>query len=232
MKLDLRNVWLLDCQSTTDLACNKKFLTDIKVWTITMRVVTNGGTLSTNKKSSWPGYQNKIWYSRSAITNIIALKNVKKQYRVTYDSNDEYFVVHRESEGKPNILFRMHPCGLHYFDPKDQDFMFVSTVAENKKEFTKRQIQRAEVARSLYRKLRFPSMKDYKYVIQTHQIKDCPVTVADNDVAMLKGKTVEKKPMPVVTDLVKVPKEFINLHKDVMVLHSFCHSVASFTSQE
>jgi hypothetical protein len=27
--LDLHNVWLLDCQSTTDLACNKKFLTDI-----------------------------------------------------------------------------------------------------------------------------------------------------------------------------------------------------------
>jgi hypothetical protein len=26
--LDLHNVWLLDCQSTTDLACNKKFLTD------------------------------------------------------------------------------------------------------------------------------------------------------------------------------------------------------------
>ena len=102
--------------------------------------------------------------------------------------------------------------------------MFISTVAENKKDFTKQQIQRAEVARSLYRKLGFPSMKDFKYVIQTNQIKDCPVTVADidvafkiwgKDVAMLKGKTVKKKPMPVVKDLVKVPKEFIKLHRDV-----------------
>jgi hypothetical protein len=207
----------------TDLACNKKFLTDIKVLTNTMHVATNG-MLSTNNKGSWPSYQNRIWYSRSTITNIIALKNVKKQYRVTYDSNDEYFMVHRGSEGKPNILFHMNPCGLHYFDPKDQDFMFVSTVTENKKEFTKQQIQCAKVARSLYRKLGFLSMKDYKYVIQMHQIKDCPVMVANinvafkiwgKDVAMLKGKMVKKKPIPVVRDLVKVPKEFIKLHKDM-----------------
>jgi hypothetical protein len=32
---------------------------------------------------------------------------------------------------------------------------------------------------------------------------------------MLKGKTVKKKSLPVVKDLVKVPKEFIKLHKDV-----------------
>jgi hypothetical protein len=72
--------------------------------------------------------------------------------------------------------------GLHYFDPKDQDFMFVSMVAENKKEFMKRQIQRAKVARSLYCKLGFLSMKDYKFVIQKNQIKDCPVTVTDIDI--------------------------------------------------
>jgi hypothetical protein len=203
-----------------------------------MHVATNG-MLSTNKKGLWPSYQNRIWYSHSAITNIIALKNVKKQYRVTYDSNDEYFVVHRGLEGKPNILFHMNPCGLNYFDPKDQDFMFVSTVAENKKEFTKWQIQRAEVTRSLYCKLGFLSMKDYKYVIQMHQIKDCPVTVANidvafkiwgKDVAMLKGKTVEKKPMPVVRDLVKVPKEFIKLHKDVTLTMDifFVNGIAFF----
>jgi hypothetical protein len=102
--------------------------------------------------------------------------------------------------------------------------MSISTVTENKKEFTKWQIQRAEVARSLYRKVGFPSVKDYKYVIQTNQIKDCPVTVTDIDIAfkiwgkditMLKGKMVKKKPLPVVKDLVKVPKEFIKLHKDV-----------------
>lgn len=58
-----------------------------------MHVATNGGTLSTKRKGTWPGYWNKIWYSSSAITNIVALKNVKNQHSITYDSNDEYFMV-------------------------------------------------------------------------------------------------------------------------------------------
>jgi hypothetical protein len=54
-----------------------------------------------------------------------------------YDSNDEMFVVHRESAGKSNMQFRMHESGLHYFDPRDKSFTFVSTVSENKEGFMK-----------------------------------------------------------------------------------------------
>jgi hypothetical protein len=82
-------------------------------------------------KASILGYHNNVWFSKRAITNIIALKNLIKQYCVTYDSNDEMFVVHRESAGKPNMQFRMHESGLHYFDPRDESFTFVNTVAEN-----------------------------------------------------------------------------------------------------
>jgi hypothetical protein len=55
---------------------------------------------------------------------------------------------------------------------------------------------------------------------------DCPVTVQDIDVATksngkdilaLKGNTTRCKPAPVVRDLVKVPKEFMKLHKEVFL---------------
>ena len=55
----------------------------------------------------------------------------------------------------------------------------IIVVAENKKEFTKQQIQHAKAARALCHKLRFPSIKDCKWVIQSNQIKDCPITVQD-----------------------------------------------------
>jgi hypothetical protein len=42
------------------------------------------------------------------------------------------FVVHHEPEGKPDMEFRMHKSGLHYFDPRDSEFIFVNTVSENK----------------------------------------------------------------------------------------------------
>ena len=113
------------------------------------------------------------------------------------------FVVHRESENKPNMEFRMHESGLHYYDPRDEEELaFVNTVSENKEGFTKRQIKGAEVARTLYATLSYPSMKDFKWVIRSNQIKDCPVTVQDVDVALkiwgkniaaLKGKTTWKQ---------------------------------------
>jgi hypothetical protein len=40
-----------------------------------------------------------VWYNKKAITKILALSNVIKEYWVTYHSNNQMFVVHRDSEG-------------------------------------------------------------------------------------------------------------------------------------
>jgi hypothetical protein len=179
-------------------------------------------------KATIPGYKKKVWFSTQAITNIVALSNLIQQYRITYDSNDLMFVVHREPD-KPNMEFRMHESGLHYYDPrtrKTERMSFINTVAENKTSFSKQQIKAAEVTRSLYRTLDCLSMKDFKWIIQSHQIKDNPVTVQDVEVAIsiwgknisaLKGKTTRKKSIPVARDYVKVPTEFLKLHKEVFL---------------
>jgi len=167
-----------------------------------------------------------------------------KQYHVTYDSlaNGGSFVVHRESSGKPNMLFRCHLSGLHYFDPRDEkSFSFVNTVEENKQAFTKRQVQRAEVAKVLYSKLAFPSWRDYKWIVRANMIKNCPVTLDDinsaekiwgKDDAALKGKTVKEKPTPVTRDIVKVPREFMKLHNQVSLSIDifFVNKIAFFLS--
>jgi hypothetical protein len=74
------------------------------------------------------------------MTNIICLKNLIRLYRVTYDSkNWMAFIVHREEFGLLNMIFDMHPCGLHVYYPKKSNgqYGFVQTVAENMKLFTK-----------------------------------------------------------------------------------------------
>jgi hypothetical protein len=187
-------------------------------------------------KAEMAGYHTHVWYNRKAITNsIIALSNVIKQYRVTYDSADQMFVVHRESENKPNMEFRMHESGLHYYDSRTEsattinyngEFTFVNTVSGNKEGFMQRQIKGAELTRTLYATLSYPSWKDYKWVIQSNQIKDCPVMVQDVDnalkiwgknIAALKGKTTRSKPNPVARDFVKVPLALLKLHKEVFL---------------
>jgi hypothetical protein len=69
-------------------------------------------------------------------------------------------------------------------------------------------------------------MKDFKWVIRSNHINDCPVTIQDIDVATkiwgkniaaLKGKTTRRKTHPVSRDYVKVPKELLKLHKEVFL---------------
>jgi hypothetical protein len=89
-----------------------------------MRLKSNGGIMVVNKKAEISGYHAHVWYNKNAIANILALRNVTKQYRVTYDSDDKMFVVHRESVGKPNMEFRMHESGIHYYDPRNDGSHF------------------------------------------------------------------------------------------------------------
>ena len=75
--------------------------------------------MKVNHKATINGYERSVWFSKDAITNIIALKNIIRQYRVTYNSDESTFVVHREAENKENMEFRMHANGLHCYDPRE-----------------------------------------------------------------------------------------------------------------
>jgi hypothetical protein len=219
-------VILSETVHTLDLICDPALVESTFKSSHSISLKSNGRTMEVKKQAIMPGYHAHVWYNKKAITNILSLSNMIKQYRVTYDSNDQMFVVHREPEGKPDMEFWMHKSGLHYFDPRDSEFIFVNTVSKNKAEFVKRQIKEAEVAQSLYSKLNYLSWKDFKWIIWSNQIKDCPVTVDHVDtalkiwgknVAALKGKTTWMKPDPVVRDFVKVPVELLKLHKEVYI---------------
>jgi hypothetical protein len=147
IKLDLKEVILLDIQYTMDLFCNATLVSKISKSKSIMRLKSNSDTMVVTRKATMKGYNKTVWFSTRAITNIIALRNLIDQYRVTSDSDDLMFVVHRELESKPNMELRIHESGLHYYDlRKENHLTFVNTVSENKTGFTKRQIKCAELA--------------------------------------------------------------------------------------
>jgi hypothetical protein len=138
-KIDLREVILLDIQSNMDPFCNAALLSKTRKSTTSMRIQSNGGTMVVMWKAIMKGYNKYVWFSTRAITNIIALSNLIQQYRITYDSDNNMCVVHRESQGKSSIEFRIQKCGLHYYNPrKEKHLAFINTVYENKEGFTKR----------------------------------------------------------------------------------------------
>jgi hypothetical protein len=101
------------------MICNRELVDRTFRSKKSMRLKSNGGIMVVNKKAEISGYHAHVWYDKNAIVNILALHNIAKQYRVTYDSDDKMFVVHRESVGNPNMEFRMHKSGIHYYNPRN-----------------------------------------------------------------------------------------------------------------
>ncbi len=99
---------------------------------------------------------------------MICLKNIIRLFRVTYDSEQgTRFIVHHEEYGLPNMIFDMHPCGLHVYYPEkiDGKYSFVQIVADNMKLFTKQQIERALRIHHLYKTLAYHSQANFEAVL-------------------------------------------------------------------
>ena len=222
-KNSLKNWILLDNQSTTDIFCNGNILKDLKDTNEKMIIYTNGGSLTTNKKGILPGY-GPVWYHPDAITNILSLNNMKKKWKVTYDSeNEDRFTVHKPEK---LVHFKCSDNGLYFHDITNQSITLINTIAENLEGFLKCQIEQARWARKLYMTMGLPSMHDFKELIRNNMLLNCPVTIEDvknceqifgAPVASLKGKTTRQKPDIVTTDYFEVPKDILHRHKNVIL---------------
>ena len=142
-KLDLRKVIMIDSESTCDLFCNPAYGKEVYQDGDSIAVEGTGGTINVNHKIKIPHYDvGDPWFDENALTNILALCNVTKQYRVTYDSAEELaFTVHRSEFGLPDMKFYQHKCGLYVWEPESEgEVVLVNTVEDNMKSFTKREI--------------------------------------------------------------------------------------------
>ena len=86
---------LLDSQSTVDVFKNKKLLKNIRDAKKALSLHCNAGIATVDKIGDLPGYRT-VWFYEDGIANILSLNNVKKKYRVTYDSTaHDCFEVHK-----------------------------------------------------------------------------------------------------------------------------------------
>ena len=117
------------------------------------------------------------------------------------------------------MTFSEHPSGLFVFDSNTTKspvtaYTLVSTVAAQKKLFTPRQIQAADDARALYRKLGRPSEDAFQRILRNNLLHNCPITPTDasraltiygKDVPFLKGTTTQIIAAPHVPTFTAVP---------------------------
>ena len=117
------------------------------------------------------------------MANILSLAEVRKVCRVTMDSSDEPAMIVHRLDGS-EMKFTEHDSGLYVFKDNFTNapvsgYTMVTTVAEQKKLFSKREVKAADVARDLYRKIGRPSEAEFQDILKRNLIRDCPVTPSD-----------------------------------------------------
>ena len=242
----LRHALLLDNQSTAHIFCNSDFVR--KTWNAphSLKVQTNGGILDVSQQGSTYNF-GEVWYNPQAITNVLSFSEVRDQVgpeNMGYDPWKDLFWVNANQH---HYEFKRVKEGLYYCYPRarmaSDDFIsgraavsnvqravsffqhsqFLDIQEETKKLYTQRQINQAQRARKLLHAAGHPNPDDLAKMVQTNQIKNCPVTKADfkvarhvygHDISTLKGKNTRRKPIPVVQEVVDIPKE-LSAHRDV-----------------
>ena len=207
---------LLDSQSTISVFKNRKMLTNIRKSNHVLRAITNGGYQDSDMVGDFANL-GEVWFNDASIANILSLADVRKVCRVTMDSLKAPTIDVHRLDGTV-MSFEEHPSGLYVFKSGTNypvtAYTMISTVAKQKKLFTRREIDAADAARTLYRKLGRPSDVFFQKILTSNLLHDCPVTVDDAkraniiygpEIAAQKGKTTRSAAAPRAPTFIATP---------------------------
>ena len=219
---------LLDVQTTVDIITNPGIM--VKNWFVpdedAIYFHCNSGVKAVNQASDPPGYGTE-WYEPTGIANILLMSRMTRKYQVVFDSKVGNFF--RMIFINQEILFKLIPNGLYYFDSTDQEnnLFLLSTVVENCEGFTRQEYEVDQEVRREMHLLVLPTKRDLGDMVYSNMIVNCPVTFQDLKNAKiifgphaisLKGKVARRKPASSVTDYVEILQEILESHKEFEVL--------------
>ena len=180
------NYLYVDTCTTDDQMVNPTFLSKIHKVSKALRLHTNAGAASTNKR----GYLGNtlFWLDRMGIANVVSLRTLEAKFWITYDSrkNDGAFILH--TSGGDILVKRCPKTSFPYIDLTDEAgeaaIVLVQSVRKQYDGYTRKEVERAIEARKLQSRLGHPSEAQYTREVSRKPTPNalfdkCKVTAAD-----------------------------------------------------
>ena len=164
------------------------------------------GVLSTDTVGDFYGLC-KVHIHKDAIANILSFSQLRKMgHSISYDQgelpdDDSFTIEHRWIQ----LRFSHRADGLYVHDTRQDHTCFVTAVAENEAQYSKREVSQARYARQLQRRLANPPDAKLIKALTTGTIQNTSVTPADvtrateiygTSIEALKGRTTAARALP------------------------------------
>ncbi len=211
-----------------DQVANPALLKNIIKAASTVTIHCNARSTSTNLEGDLGSVTVK--HNPHSIANVVSLHETKQRHRKTYDSWDRGGVFQVHTDGGI-VEFKPSSRGLHYHNVSDHsckvELMLVNTVRENFEGYTRHDVERAREARRIQGMIANPTKREFAGMVREKLLTNCPITVRNvenanqifgPDLANLRGKITRAKPDHVRVEYVRIPKDFIQLHKYVTLV--------------
>jgi hypothetical protein len=208
----------------------EEFLRNIKKGKSTMEGSCNAGTVSTSTKG-WYG-DVEVWLNKKGIANLLSIPMLETAgYLVSTHTHGDWVVT--SPKGK-KIVFKRDTgvCNrMPYIDLRDnqEGIAMIETVRKKFAGATKKEIEKAYLARTVQRRIGHPPDERFKEIVSLGEngLRNCPVTAADVSNApvifgpnrpRIRGATTrDTKVLRVKEQRVAIPREFYKMHKMVTI---------------
>ena len=161
---------------------------------------------------------------------LLGFAEVRKVYRITIDTDIAATMNVHLHNG--NIMtFTEVDLSLYIFQDNTQQDIFTSLtlISENRFNYSKRELQGADMARDLHLKIRYPGYQKFFKFLETNFFRNCPLTSNDtkrslhiNGPDTLKGKMTRPSASKIENlQQIRIPRTITDTHPTVEISANF-----------
>ena len=172
----------LDSCSTYHTLFIEEFLSDVHKGDTTINGSCNACTVSTNTKGWYGDFQ--VWLNKKGIANLLSSPMLEESGYIVLTRTKSDWVVTTPKGMK--IVFKRDKgiCNrMPYIDLREnmEGFTMIEIIRKQFAGDTKREIERAHLARTVQRRVGHPPDERFKEIVSLGEngLQNCPVTVAD-----------------------------------------------------